>query len=205
MIERPRYFFGQLLTADEFTQEQDYHREKARRHNRTLHGWGIVSGLEVGKGRAGAVTINPGNALDPYGEEIVVERKVVVPLGVRYPDGNSVAPCAAEQRAPRPSIAVKRPVGKPLHVAIRYAECLLRPVTVLDQGGGETVKYSRTGESFAVEILTALPRRLPRRSRAAVRQPVGDPRQRRARARPRDRERRRHPPAPDRDQVAAKR
>ena len=103
------------------------------------------------------MTIEPGCALDPYGEEIVVERKVVVPLGVRYPDGTSVAPCAAEQRAPRPSIAVKRRAGKPLYVAIRYAECLLRPVPVLDQSG-ETVEYSRTGESFAVKILTALPK-----------------------------------------------
>lgn len=46
-LTRPRYFNGQLLTADDLQAEQNYFREKLRRHNRCLHGWGVVRGLEV--------------------------------------------------------------------------------------------------------------------------------------------------------------
>ena len=51
-IERNRYFAGQLLDETDLTEEQLYFREKNRRHNRLLHGWGIVSGLGVLRGLA---------------------------------------------------------------------------------------------------------------------------------------------------------
>ena len=38
-FERSRFFTGQVLTADDLQREQDYHRDKARLHNRFLHGW----------------------------------------------------------------------------------------------------------------------------------------------------------------------
>ena len=72
-IERTRYFTGQLLGEADLAQEQLYFREKLRRHNRMLHGWGIVSGLDVRAGPAdGELTVEPGYALDRYGDEIVV-------------------------------------------------------------------------------------------------------------------------------------
>ena len=46
-LKRPRFFAGQLLDAATLQAEQDYHRDKLRRHNRILHGFGIVSGLGV--------------------------------------------------------------------------------------------------------------------------------------------------------------
>jgi hypothetical protein len=82
VTERPPYFFGQLIGVDDLEQEQLYHREKARRHNRFLHGWGIVHGPEVRAGTRGTrtVTISPGYALDRRGEEIVVSRPVAIDL-----------------------------------------------------------------------------------------------------------------------------
>ena len=41
-IERIRYFAGQLLDAGDLAQEQLYLREKARRHNRMLHGLSLI-------------------------------------------------------------------------------------------------------------------------------------------------------------------
>ncbi|PYV22134.1 MAG: hypothetical protein DMG27_18945 [Acidobacteria bacterium] len=41
IAERPRYFPRQLITPDDVTLEQDYFRNKLRRHNRLLHGWGV--------------------------------------------------------------------------------------------------------------------------------------------------------------------
>lgn len=78
--QRVRYYFGQLLDVDDFVQEQAYHLAKSRRHNRSLHGWGIVAGLEVsavGSGRR-QVSVGPGFALDPCGNEISVSDPVVV-------------------------------------------------------------------------------------------------------------------------------
>src|SRR5262249_40742436 len=53
-LERLRYFAGQLLSPDDLTLEQDYFRARLRRLNRELYGSGIVGGLGVSVGRAGA-------------------------------------------------------------------------------------------------------------------------------------------------------
>ena len=82
-LERLNYFHGRLLSADDFTQEQAYFRARLRRRNRFLHGTGIVSGLQVsvGKDNQGPhVTIQPGLAFDPRGEEIEVCAPHVVPV-----------------------------------------------------------------------------------------------------------------------------
>ena len=152
-IERTRYFAGQLLGEADLTQEQLYFREKLRRHNRMLHGWGIVSGLGVRPGPAdGEVTVEPGYALDGYGDEIVVAEAVIVDLLSEDGDGNAVAPCPQPGDHERKRVRKRRSPGRPLYLAVRYAECASRPVPV-----GESVEYSRTGESFAVELLTKLP------------------------------------------------
>lgn len=46
-FDRLRYFYGQMLHARDLQMEQAYFREKLKLHNRCLHGWGVVCGLEV--------------------------------------------------------------------------------------------------------------------------------------------------------------
>jgi hypothetical protein len=46
-FERVKYFYGQLLGVREFQSEQSYFFEKHRLHNRYLHGYGVICGLEV--------------------------------------------------------------------------------------------------------------------------------------------------------------
>jgi hypothetical protein len=46
-FERVKYFYGQLLGVREFQSEQAYFFEKHRLHNRYLHGYGVICGLEV--------------------------------------------------------------------------------------------------------------------------------------------------------------
>lgn len=70
-LKRNRFFSGKLLTAVDLELEQEYFREKLKRHNRYLHGFGVVFGLEVS--RSGKdVVISPGLAIDCQGNEIVV-------------------------------------------------------------------------------------------------------------------------------------
>lgn len=46
-FDRLSYFYGQMLHARDLQLEQAYFREKLKLHNRCLHGWGVVCGLEV--------------------------------------------------------------------------------------------------------------------------------------------------------------
>jgi hypothetical protein len=79
-LRRPNYFTGQLLTAADFQAEQDYHRQARQRHNRALHGAGIVDGLEVACTGA-RVRVSAGLALDCAGREICVPAEAEVALG----------------------------------------------------------------------------------------------------------------------------
>jgi hypothetical protein len=80
-LERVRYFPGQLLLADDLTAEQEYFLEKHRRHNRALHGAGVVSGLEVSR-QKDSVVVQPGLALDCRGEEI----SICEPVELAFPE-----------------------------------------------------------------------------------------------------------------------
>src|ERR1041385_7674651 len=71
-FDRLRFFYGRVLTADDFTLEQNYFRKKQKLHNRALHGFGIVSGLNVSF-ESGKVVIAAGLALDCEGNELIVE------------------------------------------------------------------------------------------------------------------------------------
>ena len=70
-FERLRFFAGRLLTAADFSLEQNYFRGKLKLHNRALHGFGIVSGLSVTV-ESGQVAVTAGLALDCEGNELVV-------------------------------------------------------------------------------------------------------------------------------------
>ncbi len=70
---RPRFFAGQLLTDADLNALQNYMIEKQRRHNRFLHGAGVVCGLGVVcHDCAGWVSGKSGYALGHCGEEIYV-------------------------------------------------------------------------------------------------------------------------------------
>lgn len=70
-MERTSFHSGQLLTDDDLNREQNYFRNKLKRHNRVLHGFGVVSGLRVTTA-GGKILVEPGFALDCEGNEISV-------------------------------------------------------------------------------------------------------------------------------------
>jgi hypothetical protein len=62
-----------LLTDEDLNRLDRYIVEKNKLHNRYLHGWGVVCGLEVVCHPCqGWVTVEPGYALSPCGDDIVV-------------------------------------------------------------------------------------------------------------------------------------
>jgi hypothetical protein len=131
--ERVNYFAGQLLSSDDFRQEQTYFRARLRRRNRFLHGVGIVSGLQVSVGKDSqgpTVTVQPGFALDPRGEELEVCAPHVVPLPVS---------------------------GKSLLVMLLFAEKATSPVPVTpsDTASNEQ-QFSRVEETVAIMLAAEL-------------------------------------------------
>ena len=71
---RPHYSHGQLLLEDDFRAEQEFHVQGRRRHNLLLHGWGVVSGMRVRRDGQSTVVVEPGSAIDPSGQEIILSR-----------------------------------------------------------------------------------------------------------------------------------
>ena len=123
---RVNYFTGQLLSPQDFTDEQNYFHEKLRRHNRSLHQPGVVDGLEISL-ETPDVRVAPGLALDAAGNEICV-------------------PVA--QSAPLPS------GPREVYVVLRYKEIGINPIPVPGTTGEGTTDClpSRIQESFEIRF-----------------------------------------------------
>jgi hypothetical protein len=78
--KRLNYFTGQLLTEDDFKEEQQYHIDTLRSHNRNLHTWGIAKGLIVEKSGSKNITVSKGMAIDSLGRQIVLDRLIEIDL-----------------------------------------------------------------------------------------------------------------------------
>jgi len=159
--ERTRFFPRQLVAPADLTQDQIYFREKTRRHNRMLHGWGIVCGAGVTQGTANCeVVVAPGYILGPYGDEIVIDSAITVNLCTQTPDGTTVAPCADVSDPWCSQVSVSRQAGQMLYLAICYSECQARPVRVANTTCGcddTACEYSRIRDSYTIQVLTTLP------------------------------------------------
>jgi hypothetical protein len=177
-LERTRFFPRQLVGPDDLTQDQRYFREKLRRHNRLLHGWGIVCGARVRKLEGCRIALEAGYILGPYGDEILIPEEVSVDLCREDLDGFAVCepadPWCSDVRPARPD-------GRPLYLAVRYCERSTRPVRVVSCGCGcdETeCEYSRLRDGYAIRVLEELPesyRDMPSPAKDAL-QCVGGPR-----------------------------
>ncbi len=151
-LERLRYFPRQLLTADDMRVEQTYLREKQRRHNRFLHGWGVACGLLVQLNPTAGplvVTVCPGYALGPCGDEIDLPDPVDFDLTPTLQQ-------LAQPNCANPGLAAAFASTGLLSLAIRYAECQTRPVRTLPAGCGcddSTCEFSRMRDGFEIRCV----------------------------------------------------
>jgi hypothetical protein len=120
-FSRNNFFTGKFLLERDFTDEQQYLRDKIRHHNQRLHGTGVVCGLEIIQHpnpdcRSRFVRLTPGTAIDCCGNEILVTAEEDIELA-------SLA-----------AIADLDPDDDKLHeiqICLRYKECGNEPVPVL--------------------------------------------------------------------------
>jgi hypothetical protein len=135
-LQRPRFFAGQLLTEAELNSQQDYILAKNRLHNRYLHGWGVVCGLEVVCNPCdGWVTVKPGYAIDPCGNDIIVCRDQDFDVARRIQECRDLrrpAPCDPLDVTPSADCT---DVEQTWCLTIAYNEQEARPATALRRNG----------------------------------------------------------------------
>jgi Collagen triple helix repeat (20 copies) len=142
---RNNYFTGKLLLERDFTDEQQYVRDKGRHHNQRLHGTGVVCGLELVQHpsadcRDRFVRLEPGTALDCCGNEILVVDAEDLEL------------------AAFPAVMELDPDDESLHqiqVCLRHHECGTEPVPVLYDDcacDDDRCLPNRILESFQVDL-----------------------------------------------------
>ena len=165
-LQRPRYFPRQLITPEEMNLEATYFRDRMRRHNRLLHGWGVVCGAAVcpvprtasdgawydvqplSEHKASYDECAPCDGWEPW-------KVVVTPGYILGPYGDEIviaAPVTVDLRrrctpglsgadscrSPDPwcSDVTAPGADSPLFVAVRYEEVMSRPVRIPAAGCG---------------------------------------------------------------------
>jgi hypothetical protein len=162
LTERNRFFTGKYMTARDFRDEQSYFLSRHRLHQRALHGWGIVVGLDVCHHpdpecfKKGWLVVTPGIAVDSYGREIVLHESRPIKLDALFPHTVDCG-CEKEHGRWREDLGVYWP-NSPLVpgegsspeflLGIRYGEVCVEPVPVLydDTHCGERTAPNRIRE-----------------------------------------------------------
>lgn len=156
--ERPRYYARQLITPDDLTLEQDFFINKLRRHNRFLHGWGVVCGADVVRAaQPWQVIVKTGYVLGPYGDEIYIEKDRCLDVRRKCTPSQPQMPpddyeCTEYQPPPPPA--------GPLFIAVRYVENKTRLIRVPLGGCGceeNACEYSRFSDAYELCVLDHCP------------------------------------------------
>lgn len=134
-FERNNYFYGKLLTSKDFQNEQGYMNDKRRLLNRTLHGMGIVYGMDVVAADDSSIILQSGMALDAGGREIVVPQTQVIKL-------STIDGYAQLQ-------------SDTVYLGIEYAEEKADPVYALMEADGNEKQYNRTKETYRLFLKDA--------------------------------------------------
>jgi hypothetical protein len=134
--ERVRYFDQQFLRVEDFTAEQDYHRDMRRRHNRMMHTPGIAEGLLLVADGTG-VKITPGSA---------------IPAGTDVNGGGAEIVLGVERRQELSSFAA----GADVFVTVTFAQ---EPTRFRDDAGVKD--NTRWREAPVIEAFTSDPTATP--------------------------------------------
>ncbi len=141
--KRVNYTRGLVLGVDEFVQEQAFFLGKDHLHNRMLHGYGTVAGLQV-KLTGQQLTVTPGLALDAAGHEIRVCRDMCADVGVWVTRNIDYLPDGAFD----------------VHLVLCYRECQTDTVPVPGEPcrtQADAMAASRITETFELRLSVPTP------------------------------------------------
>ena len=166
---RNHYYRGKLLTERDFSDEQQYLRDRARLHTLALHGWGVVCGLRVKPHPYCPdlrLVVEEGLAIDCCGREIRVLEEATIELPQPPPKPKAmpalptqpgVAGAATESETP----PEPEPTPKDMYLCLVYTECEteLSPAPFDDCActTGSTLQANRVCEGFRLELYDTRP------------------------------------------------
>ena len=81
-FERNKYYYGKLLSVNDFELEQKYVNDKRRAMNRLLFGSGVAAGMYVLLVDDFTISVERGMAIDYSGREIVIDNPVIKKLSL---------------------------------------------------------------------------------------------------------------------------
>ena len=137
--ERNQYYYGKLITQQDFISEQKYMNDKRRLINRFLHGVGVASGLQAVEIDERTISVEAGVALDGVGREIVLADPVVVRLN-QIEGYQELKETYTESGA---------------YLCIAYDERDVYPTKdAMSPDGGETQAYEKTQEGYKLYLTT---------------------------------------------------
>lgn len=143
------YHFGMLLGVDDFRTEQGFHVGRLRRHQRALHGAGVVTGYDVTCDPALAeLRVSAGYAIDTHGRdlEMLADQCLGLPAWwLKHRDDDDFF-----------DVPDKDNVTFDATVQLCYTGCLSRPVPAIADlcaGGSADIAYSRICESVRLQLV----------------------------------------------------
>lgn len=142
--------FGQLLGVSDLRALQGFHLGQARRHQRALHGHGVVAGYAVTvDDETAELRVTPGHALDAGGRDLLLEQPHCLSLSRWW---------AARLSEKDPDYAEfwdRHTARIDLQVLLSYATCLSEPVpAVADpcQRQSSDIAYARVCETARLSL-----------------------------------------------------
>lgn len=145
-FEKNQYFYGKLLSVEDFLLEQKYGDDKRRLTNRLIHGSGIVTGLYVTLVDEQTISVEKGVALDQTGREIVVDVAVMKKLSMLE---------GFEQ-------LLEEEAKGPVYLCLAYDETASVPVHNITKNVPDTINmgeadYSRIQENYRLYLTSQEP------------------------------------------------
>ncbi len=143
------YHFGMLLGVEDFRTEQGFHVGRLRRHQRALHGHGVVAGYPVTFDAALAeVRVGAGYAIDPHGRDLDMPADQCLGLPawwLKHRDDDDFV-----------DVPDRDNVRFDADVQLCYTGCLSRPVPAIADlcaGGSADIAYSRICEAVQLTLV----------------------------------------------------
>ncbi|MFT3858295.1 MAG: hypothetical protein QM742_12605 [Aquabacterium sp.] len=148
------YHFGQLLGVEDFRAEQGFHLGRSRRHQRLLHGHGVVAGYPVSyKAKDTELRVGSGYAVDALGRDLVLEEDQCVNLAKWW------AARVAAKELDFSDLIGKTEFTTDLDLIVCYATCLSSPVPAIAEpcaGQASDLAYSRVCETVKLQLVRRL-------------------------------------------------
>lgn len=141
--------FGMMLGVDELRAEQGFHLGRARRHQRLLHGTGVVAGYAIAfDDETFDLRVTPGLAVDALGRDLALDQDQCVNLVQWW--------LRHRQDEAFDDLPDLEDATVDLDIVVCYSTCLSQPVPAIAEpcaGNASDIAYARVCETVTLHLV----------------------------------------------------